>query len=207
MAERDSKGRFVKGIEPWNKGKKGVMPTAWNKGKTMEDYPHCGFQKGHEFYGDKKSCGKHFLDENEHPWNMGLKKGDHPSIDKMGYQKGHKLNVGRKHSQETIDKLSGENHYNYKGVTPLNKLLRRKSFWKIWREAVFIRDNFTCQNQDCAFCDNKIGVMLHPHHIKPLAEYPELVFNVNNGITYCAEYHINGGLHIGIQGNLRMAVK
>ena len=44
--ERDSKGRFVKGIKlgysfekghiPWNKGLKGIMPTPWNKGLIAE---------------------------------------------------------------------------------------------------------------------------------------------------------------------------
>jgi hypothetical protein len=34
-------------------------------------------------------------------------------------------------------------------------------------------------------------VKLHPHHIKPLATNPELVFDVNNGITYCKEFHMS----------------
>ena len=48
----------------------------------------------------------------------------------------------------------------------------------------------------------RIGVMVHPHHIKPLALYPELVFKVDNGITYCAEFHIKSHLHQGIQKEL-----
>ena len=89
----------------------------------------------------------------------------------------------------------GETHYNWKGgVTPFNRKLRTSSMWKIWRELVFLRDNFTCQNPNCEFCHNKIGVMLHPHHKKPISLYPELAFNVGNGITYCKEYHINSKL-------------
>ncbi len=38
--------RFKKGLVPWNKGKKGVMPEAWNKGKKM-DKP--GPNKGKKF--------------------------------------------------------------------------------------------------------------------------------------------------------------
>ncbi|GAG95350.1 unnamed protein product, partial [marine sediment metagenome] len=101
-----------------------------------------------------------------------------------------------------IGKNAGENAWNWKGVTPLNKLLRCGSKWKIWRELVFLRDNFTCQNPNCPYCHNKIGVLLHPHHIKPLALYPELVFDINNGITYCAEFHIKSGLHKSIQEEL-----
>lgn len=89
----------------------------------------------------------------------------------------------------------GEKHWNWKGgITPLNHHLRTSSMWKIWREAIFLRDNFTCQNPNCEYCHNQMGVILHPHHIKSFAEYPELRFNINNGITYCAEFHLNSKL-------------
>lgn len=94
----------------------------------------------------------------------------------------------------TIDKWEGF-------VTPLNRILRASSLFKIWREAVFLRDNFTCQNPDCSYCHNKMGVILHPHHIKPFALYPELRFDISNGITYCAEFHLNSKtLHKNIGG-------
>lgn len=96
-------------------------------------------------------------------------------------------------------KMSGENGCNWKGgITPLNKILRGSSKWKIWREFVFLRDNFTCQNFNCPYCHNKVGGYLHPHHIKPIASFPELAFRVDNGITYCAEFHLKSGLHKNI---------
>ncbi len=97
----------------------------------------------------------------------------------------------------------GEEHWNWKGgISSFNRKLRTHSKWKIWRELVFLRDNFTCQNPNCFYCHNKIGVFLHPHHIKPLALYPNLTFNINNGITYCAEFHLNSKeLHKGIVNN------
>lgn len=120
----------------------------------------------------------------------------------------HKQNISKSHIGKHYPKLSEarKNQYRDKtkhpmwkgGVTPLNKLLRVSSMWKIWREAVFLRDNFTCQNKDCEFCNNEIGVMLHPHHIKQVSLFPELVFNINNGITYCADYHLKSGMHKGI---------
>jgi 5-methylcytosine-specific restriction endonuclease McrA len=90
---------------------------------------------------------------------------------------------------------SGEKHPRWKGITPINKLLRKTAQWQIWRNLVFLRDNFTCQNPSCKFCHNKIGIFLHPHHIKPLSLYPDLVYDINNGITYCAEFHLKSGLH------------
>ena len=99
---------------------------------------------------------------------------------------------------------AGDKHYNWKGgITPINKLLRLSSMWRIWREAVFLRDNFTCQNPNCEFCNNQIGIKLHPHHIKSLANNPELVFKVDNGITYCEEFHIKSGLHKGIMQGVK----
>ena len=111
-----------------------------------------------------------------------------------------KANIGKKLSKERLEKMRlaqlGENGSNWKGgITPLNKILRQNSKWGIWRELVFLRDNFTCQNPNCSFCNNKLGINLHPHHIKPLSIFPELVFDVNNGITYCSEFHLKSGLH------------
>ena len=96
--------------------------------------------------------------------------------------------------------LKSEHQPNWQGgISTLNKRLRASSMFKIWREAVFLRDNFTCQNKNCGFCNNKNGVMLHAHHIKAWKDFQELRFNINNGITYCAEFHLKSNLHKKIQ--------
>ena len=107
-----------------------------------------------------------------------------------------------------------EKHPNWKGgKTPLYQLLKANSKWKIWRELVFLRDNFICQNKDCKFCHNKMGRILHPHHIIQLKEILKNnniqtleealnckeLWNINNGITYCAEFHLKSGLHSNLQ--------
>lgn len=56
--------------------------------------------------------------------------------------------------------------------------------YRLWREAVFERDDFTCQ--DCGLR----GVVLHGHHIKGWAEYPELRYDVSNGQTLCEKCHL-----------------
>lgn len=152
---------------------------------------------------------------------MVFKKGNHP---KTEFKKGIKnpatsnyrktligdLNpfYGKHHSEETktnikknrVGKCMGENHWRWKGgVTPLSRKLRVLAEYQIWRDKVFIRDNFTCQNPDCKFCDNKQGVFIHPHHKKPISSFPELVFDVSNGVTYCKEFHLKSGLHIKVQ--------
>jgi len=54
-----------------------------------------------------------------------------------------------------------------------------------WRRAVLRRDKYTCQN--CG----KTNCVLHVHHIKSFAQYPELRLTVRNGITLCRECHIH----------------
>jgi hypothetical protein len=95
---------------------------------------------------------------------------------------------GRHHSEETKNKLSeshkGANSSLWKGgVSPQNKVLRRGIEFRQWREAVFSRDNWTCQKTGIR------GGKLHPHHILNFSSNPDLRFEVNNGITLSEESH------------------
>ena len=61
---------------------------------------------------------------------------------------------------------------------------RRSSAYRDWRSQVLKRDNFKCRiaNQDCS---GKVIV----HHILSWRDYPELRYNINNGITLCQAHH------------------
>jgi 5-methylcytosine-specific restriction endonuclease McrA len=63
-------------------------------------------------------------------------------------------------------------------------LIRAGIDFRLWREAVFARDNWTCQR-----CLKRGGQILHPHHIKSFAKYPELRFAIDNGTTLCRDCH------------------
>jgi 5-methylcytosine-specific restriction endonuclease McrA len=54
--------------------------------------------------------------------------------------------------------------------------------YKKWRNAVFTRDNFRCQ--ECGSKEN-----LEAHHIKPFSVAPKLMYIVENGLTLCHECH------------------
>jgi hypothetical protein len=83
-----------------------------------------------------------------------------------------------------------EKNINWKGgVSPLREKIRRSPEYEEWRKAVFERDHYTCQ--ECG----KMGGSLHAHHKKSFADYPELRFDISNGLTLCRECHYKGGVH------------
>lgn len=54
--------------------------------------------------------------------------------------------------------------------------------WRDWKAAVFDRDGHVCK---ICFGTER----LHPHHIKSRKEFPELTFDVDNGLTLCIHCH------------------
>jgi len=60
-----------------------------------------------------------------------------------------------------------------------------------WRQKVFERDNYTCQ--ECGATGD-----LQAHHIKPVSQYPELIYDVDNGITLCKKCHAKKHPHLQI---------
>lgn len=78
----------------------------------------------------------------------------------------------------------GEDHPNYiDGRTSENQRIRKSIEYRLWREAVFARDNWTCQKT------RKKGIRLEVHHIKNFADYPELRTSIENGATLSKESH------------------
>lgn len=96
----------------------------------------------------------------------------------------------REYSELTKEKMSEshrqEKSWNWiKDRTQLKKKNNRNDMaYKEWRKNVWLRDSFKCKisNQDCSG-------RIEAHHILSWLSYPELRYEINNGITLCHAHH------------------
>ncbi len=97
-----------------------------------------------------------------------------------------KKNMSVKLTGRKIPSISGENHWAWKKDRSLlaKRQQRGDSSYREWRNQVWLRDDFTCKiaNPDC---NGKIEA----HHILGWAKFPELRYQLNNGITLCHAHH------------------
>ncbi len=100
--------------------------------------------------------------------------------------------TGVEKSIETRHKMSlarkGKNNNFWRGGVAIKNKTERQLFmstfeYKLWRESVFKRDNYACQQ--CG----KRGGNLNADHIKPFRTFPNLRLKVENGRTLCADCH------------------
>jgi len=81
--------------------------------------------------------------------------------------------------------ISGNKHWNWKGgITPLHNKIRNSLEYKLWSDSVWNRDNNRCQK-----CSENRLEKLVAHHILNFAQFPELRFAIDNGITFCRKCH------------------
>lgn len=96
--------------------------------------------------------------------------------------KGRKISI--EHRLKLSMALRGEKSHLWRGgKTEQSKLLRTSLEYRLWREAVFERDDYTCQ-----MCLSR-GGRLNADHIKPFALYPELRLAIDNGRVLCESCH------------------
>lgn len=119
-------------------------------------------------------------------WNKGIE------LPKELKAKARVAMLGKHHTLESRKKISdsmkrlvkeGKHHLGDGSKTPENKRIRKSLEYKLWREAVFTRDNYTC-----VWCGVKGGA-INADHIKPFCDYPELRFAIDNGRTLCVPCH------------------
>jgi len=59
--------------------------------------------------------------------------------------------------------------------------------YKEWRQKIYRRDKYSCRMPSCGRKGFKNRIQAH--HIKRWADFPELRFDPNNGITLCRRCH------------------
>jgi hypothetical protein len=144
------------------------------------------------------------------PWNKDKKTGLSPML-------------GKKHSEETKEKISLNNAHYWKGKTfsenHKEKLSenhadfkeekspnwkggssRNRECEKEWRISVFNRDNYCCKK-----CNLKNGegktIQLNSHHIENYSSNLEKRFDIDNGITLCKDCHKLFHITFGYKNN------
>jgi hypothetical protein len=112
---------------------------------------------------------------------------------RLAYKNGERFATnpmkGKKHTEATKQKMReaclGDKRWNWikdRSVVERNK--RNDPEYQQWVKKVKKRDNGICKinNKDCSgYCV--------VHHILSWSEYPELRYNINNGITLCRAHH------------------
>jgi hypothetical protein len=96
--------------------------------------------------------------------------------------KGIKLSLKQRVERSKRNK-GKKSHFWKGGITNKNKIIRMSLNYKLWRKAVFERDNYIC-----VFCGQR-GEKLQADHIKPFAYFPKFRFDISNGRTLCENCH------------------
>jgi hypothetical protein len=168
--------------------------------KTCAD----AYRTGKPFRHDKQ------FKKGQAAWNKGLDKSDprvmQYALKKLGetnpmkrpevQARSSKAHIGNYHPIEIRRQMSatqkkrveqGLNNFYIDGRTKETQRQRNSGEYAIWREQVFKRDDYTCQ--DCG----QRGGSLEAHHIFRWSVFKDLRFIVGNGITLCEECHEKTG--------------
>jgi hypothetical protein len=147
------------------------------------------------------------------PWNKGLKLGPNPEHSKR--MKGRKITeearkkmslskkgkIPKNLEQLNANKFGSNNPAWRGGITKKNYRLRRNKEFKLWRKAIFERDDFTCQK--CGI----LGGVLNPHHLLNFSDFKELRYAIDNGITLCSRCHKGFHNKYGYRNNTREQIE
>lgn len=103
---------------------------------------------------------------------------------------------------------SGTHNFWKGGIAKLNRSFKANFQntieYRLWRSAVFKRDNYCCQACGVRNGNGK-RIELNADHIKSFVAYPELRLAIDNGRTLCRachyKRHSKQGLHVKQYGN------
>jgi hypothetical protein len=165
-------GSFTKGQIPWMKGKHHSEESKKKLSDGRKGKLHWGF-------------GKHFSEERKRKISEALKGKPKSLKVRQAVAEANRRRILTDEQRKKMSELRKGSKSNFwkGGKTALVARLKNSVEWKLWREAVYKRDNFTCQ-----YCFRH-GGDLEPHHIKKLSKNLEIAFELSNGITLCTLCH------------------
>jgi hypothetical protein len=195
--KKDTKGRFVKGGESFWKGK---HLSAATRKKLSDAHKGKPLSEAHKEIlsnvrkGKKRGPFSETWKDNIRKSRIGKKASIVTRLKMSESNKGTNNGFyGKRHSLETRNKLS-EQRKGAKstlwrgGLRSVNAGIRASLEYRLWRESVFKRDDYTCQE-----CGVRSGdgytVVLNADHIKPFAYFPGVRFSLDNGRTLCVDCH------------------
>jgi 5-methylcytosine-specific restriction endonuclease McrA len=95
---------------------------------------------------------------------------------------------------------SGACYHVWRAQQPRTSTSRDSAAYREWRAAVYRRDKYTCQR--CGERSTRKN-RLHAHHIKYWADYPELRFEVSNGLLLCGSCHAKEHFNVSVLQHAR----
>ncbi len=183
------KGKIPKNTLKW----KGENHPNWKGGKIKKICQICGKEFLGYFSQKNRYCSKKCF------WKSKI--GKHPSEESRKKMSEAQKKIGKKppsnkgktyeelygkEKAELVKRKIGEAHkgekcHFWKGGNPINRNKHMGTDYHKWRTAIFVRDNWTCQT-----CQKR-GENIQAHHIKSWAKFPELRYEIDNGVTLCKE--------------------
>lgn len=189
---RDEKGRFTKGANPWDFRDidDWVSPKKIELDEDLLRELYLERKLSSVEIGRRLGCDYKTILRRMKEYNIPVRNQSNAQKLrnwKISEEQKEKMKEGyRRYYNNHQDRIgfSGENHWNWKGgITRENRRLRGVKEMKDWRNDVFERDSYTCQ-----YCGKK-NCYLEAHHIYKMSKYPELMFELDNGITLCKNCH------------------
>jgi len=140
------------------------------------------YQKG--MFCSRKCKGMAQRGKNHFAWKGGIKKHICIICGKIFYKNNDKFCSVKCYGKwQSINRIK-DKHWNWKGGKDYeNKKIRNNLEYGIWRKEIYKKDRWTCR-----ICGSKKQIVAH--HLKLFSEYPELRFDINNGITLCRSCHL-----------------
>lgn len=194
--------KYEKGNIPWNKNK-----TSWSKGLSLSEKHRKNIRESLKQHYQKNGTFEHTSEAKKKISQAGVK---YPQlqdrnwlyqkyvIEKLGTENIMVI-VGCAGSSVVYRALQrvgitprgytkGSAHWQWKGGISKDRENVRKNLhhtieYKLWRKAVYERDDYTCR------ACGKRGVRLEPHHILPIRDFWHLRFDISNGMTLCKKCH------------------